>query len=220
MKRLRQIADLAADAGVGSGEARAGEELEKIVEFFALGEGVEEHRHRAEIERHRAEPEQVRGDARRLAADDADGFAARRQFPAHQFLDGERVGDVVRQRREIIEPVRVRHELVVLHVLGDFFVAAMQVADVRRRLGDRLAIQFQDEPQDAVRGRVRRPHVEDHFFADVAQVFAHPRVRCGHARDGIGRFDFARGKSHVATLRLCWREAREAQAQSRFALAK
>ena len=134
---FRQIANLTADARVGSGEARAGQEFEKIIEFLALGEGVEKHRHRAEIERHRAEPEEMRGDARRFAADDANRLAARRQFPAHQFLDGERVGDVVRERRQVIEPVRVRDELVVLHVLGDLFVAAMQVTDIRRRLGDR-----------------------------------------------------------------------------------
>ena len=184
---FRQIADLTADARVGSGEARAGEELEQIVDLFALGEGVEKNRHRAEIERHRAEPEQMRGDARRLAADHANRLSARRQFPAHQFFDRERVGDVVRERREIIQPVRVRHKLVVLHVLRDLFVAAMQVTDIRRRLGDYFAIQFEDEPQNAMRRRMRRPHVEDHFFADlVAAPFAQLRVRRGHTRAGSG----------------------------------
>ena len=143
----------------------------KIIEFFALGEGVKKDRHRAEIERHRAEPEQVRGDARRFAANRANGLAARRQFPAHQFFHRERVGDVVRKRRQIIEPIRVGNELVVLHVLGDLFVAAMEEADIGRRFGDHFAIQFEHEPQDAVRGGMRRPHVEDHFLADiVAQI--------------------------------------------------
>ena len=59
---FRKIADLSADARVRSGEARAGQQFEKIVKFFALGERVEKNRHRAEIERHRAEPEQMRGD--------------------------------------------------------------------------------------------------------------------------------------------------------------
>ena len=142
---FRQIADLTAHAGIGCGESRAGQEFEEIIKFLALGEGVEKHRHGAEIERHRAEPQKVRGDARRLAADDPNGFAARRQFPAHQLLNGEGVSDVVCQRRQVIEPVRVRHELVVLHVLRDFFIAAMQVADVRSCLGDCLAIEFQNE---------------------------------------------------------------------------
>ena len=72
----------------------------------------------------------MRGDAGEFAADHADRLAARRQFPAHQLLDRERVGDVIRQRREIIQPVRVRHELVVLHVLRDLFIAAMEVTDI------------------------------------------------------------------------------------------
>ena len=54
-ERFRQIANLTADARVGSGEARAGQQLEEIIEFLALGEGVEKDRHRAEIERHRAQ---------------------------------------------------------------------------------------------------------------------------------------------------------------------
>src|SRR4051794_36730142 len=59
-KRFRQVANLAADARVGSSEARASEQLEKVIQFFALGKCVEERRHRAEIERHRAEPEKMR----------------------------------------------------------------------------------------------------------------------------------------------------------------
>jgi hypothetical protein len=102
-----------------------------------------------------------------------------------------------------------------LHVLRDFFVAAMEVTDIRGGFSDGLAIHLQNEPQNAVRGRVRRPHVEHHFFADVAKLFVQLRVRRGHARDRIRGFDFARAESHKPTLRLCSREAREAQAQSR-----
>ena len=61
---FRQIPNLTADARVGSGEARSGQEFEQIIEFLAFGEGVEKNRHRAEVERHRAEPEEVRGNAR------------------------------------------------------------------------------------------------------------------------------------------------------------
>jgi hypothetical protein len=62
---------------------------------------------------------------------------------------------------------------------------------------------------------MRWPHVEDHFFADIAQVSASLRIGFSHAPTGIRRFDFARCKSHVATLRLCWQGARAAQVQSR-----
>ena len=72
------------------------------------------------------------------------------QLPAHQLLNRESIRDVVRNWRQIVEPVRVGHELVVLHVLGDLFIAAMQVTDVGRGLGDYLAIQFQDDTQDTM----------------------------------------------------------------------
>ena len=185
-KAFRKIADLSAHAGVGGGEPRAGQKLEKVIEFFALGEGVEENGHRAEIERHRAEPEEMRGNARRFAANHANRFSARRNFPAHQFFNRERVGHIIRERREIIEPVGIRHELVVLHVLGDFFVAAMEKTDIRRRFGDDLAIQLQHEPQNAVRGRMRRPHVEHHLLADIVLPrFAQCRVGRGHPRNRV-----------------------------------
>ena len=85
---LGQIANLSAHAGIGSGKTRACEQLEKVIKFFALGERVEEDRHRTEIERHRAKTHQVRGNARGFAANRADGFSSRWDFPAHQFFHG------------------------------------------------------------------------------------------------------------------------------------
>ena len=111
------------------------------------------------------------------AADHADVLAARRQilFDAEQFFHRERVGDVVGQRREIIQPVRVRDELGVGHVLGDFFVAAMQITDVRVGLGDDLAVEFEHDAEHAVRGGMRRPHVQDHLLALHVPQFSSAR---------------------------------------------
>src|SRR5436190_14293582 len=64
--------------------------------------------------------------------------------------------------------------------------------------------------------RMRWPHVEDHSFPDVPQVFAALRAGCGDSRPWIRRFYFARGESHVATLRLCWQGSAMAQVQSRI----
>ena len=166
-KAFRKIADLSAYAGVGCGEPGARQEFEQVIKLFALGERVKEDRHRAEIERHRAEPEEMRGNARCFAANRADRFSARRNFPAHQFFDRERVGHIIREWREIIEPIGIRHELIVLHVLGDLLVAAMEKTDIGRGFGDDLAIQLQHEPQNAVRGRMRRPHVKHHLLTDI-----------------------------------------------------
>src|SRR5205085_7969364 len=62
--------------------------------------------------------------------------------------------------------------------------------------GNSLPIQFEDEPQHTVGGRMRWAHVEDHFFADVAEIFARSDIGRGDTRHGIWRFDFARGKCH------------------------
>src|SRR5262249_48192875 len=157
----------------------------------------EKDRHRAEIERHCAEPEEMRGDARCFAANRADRFSARWNVPAHQFFHCERVGYIVRERREIIEPVGVRHELVVLHVLGDLLVATMKKANVRRRLRDHLAVELQHKSQNAVRGWMRRPHVEDHLLANiVVPRLAQCRVDRGYSRNRVWRFDLARRKWH------------------------
>ena len=166
-KAFWEIADLSAHARVGCGEPGARQKLEQVIQFFTLSERVEKDRHSAEIERHRAQPEEMRGNARCFAANRADGFSARRNVPIHQFFHRERVRHIIRQRREIIEPVGIRHELIVLHVLGDLLVAAMKKTDIRRGFGDDLTVQLQHEPQNAVRGWMRWPHVEHHLLANI-----------------------------------------------------
>ena len=69
---------------------------------------------------------------------------------------------------EVVHPVRVRDELDRRDVLADLLGAAVQVAEVRRDLGDDLAVGAQHEPQHAVRAGVLRPHVDEHLVgADV-----------------------------------------------------
>ena len=47
-----------------------------------------------------------------------------------------------------------------------------------------------------MRGGMGRPHVEDHFLADVLVDFPQFRVRRGDPCHGIRRFDFANSESH------------------------
>ena len=139
----------------------------------------------ARIHRKGAEPEQVRRDARELTANRAHIMAPLGNVisDAQQLFDGEHVMHVVRQRREVVQPIRVRDELVVSHVLGDFFIAAMEEAHVRIRAGNLLAIELNFQPQHAVGRRMRRPHVQHHFLAD----------RLLRAGSGIAKFHFLRG---------------------------
>src|ERR1700745_3891305 len=92
-KAFWKIADLSADAGVGRGEPGAGQKLEKVVEFFALRERLQKNRNRAER------------------------FYTEGTAPAPQTLHRDRVVHIIRERHKITEPVGIRHELVVLHVL-------------------------------------------------------------------------------------------------------
>ena len=71
-------------------------------------------------------------------------MASRRQFPAHQLLDRTGVGNIVGKRCEVIQPVRVGNELVVMHVLGDLLIPSMQEAHVGVGLRDDFAVEFKD----------------------------------------------------------------------------
>ena len=132
----------------------------------------------------------MRGDARGFATDHANRFAAWGEFPTHQLLDREGVGDIIRERREVIEPVGVRHELVVLHVFRDLLVATVQVANLWRRLRHQFAIELQHKTQNAMRRRVRWAHVDDHLFADLAFVRRRLGLCLHAAGEGVRRFDF------------------------------
>ena len=86
----------------------------------------------------------------------------------------------------------------------------MQVADVRRRLRDDLAIHLQNQPQHPVRGRMRRPHVEDEFLPEDIPHFA-ALLRAG---GGVGKFEFGSSESHgesaVRDRREAWFASRDA----------
>jgi hypothetical protein len=161
---LGHVALETADAGIARGEARAGEFLEQFVEFLALGETIHKHRPGARIDAEGAEAHEVRGDARELGGDDADRLTARRHLEFGEALDRDGVGHVVRERGEVVQPVRVGHELVVGHVLRDLLVAAVQVADDRVALRQDLAVEFHLQAEHAVGRRMRRAHRERHLF--------------------------------------------------------
>ena len=72
----------------------------------------------------------------------------------------------------------------------------MEETDIGRRFPHYFPIQFQYEPQNTVAGRVRRPHVKDHFLAEIVALFLQRRLRRGNPRDRIRRFNFARRESH------------------------
>ncbi len=80
-------------------------------------------------------------------------------------------------RRDVIEPVEIRHVLQIGARLHQLLGAAMQQADMRIDALDDFAVQLQHKAQHAVRRRMLRPEVDGeitdcrlivHWFASKA----------------------------------------------------
>ena len=159
----REVVEEAADPHAVERQARAAVFLEEIEDDLALAERVEEGRHRAEVDAGRREPEEVRRDALHLVEEHADVLRLLRHLEPEELLDREAVCVVVRGRRDVVHPVRVRDDHRVRLGLEQLLGAAVEVADVRARRDDALAVHLQDDAQDAVGGRVLRPEVQLHL---------------------------------------------------------
>ena len=78
--RVRQVAIDAARTVVGGVHARARHRLIHIEQVFTLAEGVQEHRHGANVQRVRTNPHQVVHDPRDFVEHDADVLRTQRHF--------------------------------------------------------------------------------------------------------------------------------------------
>src|SRR5690349_23185849 len=101
-------------------------------------------------------------------------------FRSHQLFGAEREADVVRHGRQVIGPVGERNDLVVMAVLAELFEAGVQVADVRDHTHHGFAIELHHQPEDAVRGGMLGPDVDEHMLAREARFFE------GAERDACG----------------------------------
>ena len=117
---------------------------------------------------------QVRCDAVQLDGDDADVLGPQRHFDVGELFHRHRPGVVVVHRRQVVQAVGVADVLVVGEVLGDLFLAAMQVAEVRHGFEHHLAVGAQDDAQHAMGGRMLRAHVDEHLFGLHVDIFIEP----------------------------------------------
>jgi len=84
-----------------------------------------------------------------------------------------------------------------MHVLGDLFIAAMQVAHHRISLGDDLTVQLQHQAQHAVRGGMGRAHVQRQPFTDQVSHGLFPAFQVQRGLGGwVERFDLAGDSGH------------------------
>jgi hypothetical protein len=95
-----------------------------------------------------------------LARQHAQPLAALRRLDAEQLLDRHAEREVREDRRVVVEPVGVRDRLVPRSRLALLLEAAVQVADHHVDVDDVLAVELDEELHRAVRGRMRRTHVE------------------------------------------------------------
>ena len=138
-----------------------GDLLEQVEAHLPLAEAVGHRRERAELHAAGGQADQVRGDPVDLHDQHPDGRRALRDLDAEQLLDRHAVGGLVVQRGQVVHPRHEGRALRPVAVLGVLLDAGVQVADADPRLGHRLALEVEDQPEDAVRRRVLRPHVDD-----------------------------------------------------------
>ena len=134
--------------------------LEEVEDLVAVVEAVPEERDRPELERGRPEPDEMRVDAVELGHRHPRPGRAARHLDAEELLDREDVEELVRVEGDVVDARRVRDRLpprLVLHVLLE---PGVEVADDRADAGDRLAVEVDDQAQDAVRRGVVRPEVD------------------------------------------------------------
>ncbi len=163
-----QIGGRAAGREVAVGQPRTAGLFEQVENLFALAKRVQERAERAQIEAVCAHAHEVAGDAVQLGDQHSQMPAALRHAVAHQLLDRQRPAEIHVHPGQVIHAVGVRNPLPRREILADLFRAAMQIADVRHNFGNDFAIGPQHEPQHAMRARMLRAHVDEHFVrADV-----------------------------------------------------
>jgi hypothetical protein len=140
--------------------ARPAGHLEEVEDGVAVVEAVPEERDRPELEGRRPEPHEVRVDPVELRHRHPRPHRAGRDLHPEELLDREHVEELVRVEGDVVHARRVRDRLpprLVLHVLLE---ARVQVADDRADAGHGLAVEVDDEPEDAVCRRVVRAEVD------------------------------------------------------------
>ena len=88
-------------------QAGAGHRLIGVHQVFTFAEGVEKHRHRANVKRMRTEPEQVVEHTGDFVEQHADVLRAQRHFNADQFFNRHHIGVLVDHHRHVVETIHV-----------------------------------------------------------------------------------------------------------------
>src|SRR5438309_1890047 len=151
----RQVVAGAADLVEAVEEPRAGQLLEAIEDHLALADAVEEHGGAAaeratHVHAPGAEPEAVRRDPLQFGRDHSQVLRPPRHLELRDLLDGRDVRELRGHGRDVVRLRRDRRVLDVREGLAKLLVAAVEIADHRVDGDDRLALEGEDHPEDAV----------------------------------------------------------------------
>ena len=166
----RDVLGEPADLEVARVHARPGHHLREIHDQVALAERVPEHRDRTQLERRRAEIDEMRVDPVQLAQQHPHPRRLLRHLDREQLLDGEDEHELGVLVADVVDPLRVRDRLPPRLRLHRLLEAGVEVADHRREADDRLAVEVDDQAEDAVRGRMVRPEVDLHDVVRLVQL--------------------------------------------------
>ena len=97
-----------------------------------------------------------------LVQQHANPLRARRNLHPQQLLHRQAVGQVVGHGAEIVDAVGHGHDLLIELRFAGLLDAGVQIADVGHDAHDGFAVDFQQQPQHAVRRGMLRAHVQDH----------------------------------------------------------
>ena len=161
-------------------EALAREVVHHVHDPLALVEPVDEAGEGPQVQGGGADAQQVVLDAAQFAKDRADGLAARGDVDVEELLGAVVPGDVVDDRRDVVQPRGDGDVLVVVQRLGELLEARVQVADVRHRPHDPLAVELHHDAERRVRRGVLGAEVERPAVAASA-----PALRV-HVGRGLG----------------------------------
>ena len=95
-----------------------------------------------------------------LVEQDANVLGAQRHFEAGQLLDRQHEGMLLRQRRDIVEPVEVRQRLGIGLVFDQLLGAAVEQADMGVDPLDHLAVHLHHHAQHAMGRGMLRPEIQ------------------------------------------------------------
>lgn len=150
----RQVLGESAGPDVRVVHPQARDELVDVENHFTITESVDHDRGGAEFHPAGGDAHEVRGQPVELHEEHADegGAVGDLVLDAEELLDGETVGGLVEEGRQVIHArdegraLRPRAELEVLLDTG------VQIADAAAGLGDRLSVDLQDEAEHSVGG--------------------------------------------------------------------